>query len=113
LCDYFGELLLDNLISLVSRYEGLITCVCFMGGDQNLDELKDALKTVKDMGLKTCLYSGEDNVNVFFHLLPLLDYLKVGRYVESLGGLSCKSTNQRFYKVGENLIDITERFYTH
>lgn len=45
-------------------------------------------------------------------LLELLDYIKVGPYVESLGALDSPTTNQRLYQViheGDEiqLIDIT------
>ena len=38
------------------------------------------------------------------------DYIKVGPYVEELGGLKSEKTNQRLYRViGGNLEDITNR----
>ena len=61
--------------------------------------------------LKTCLYSGCDCIQPFVPLLPLLDYLKIGRYDEKLGGLDSGTTNQRFYRVENGqLIDETEQF---
>ena len=41
------------------------------------------------------------------------DFVKVGPYVERLGGLDHETTNQRLYKVenGKELVDITSRFW--
>lgn len=112
LWEYFGNNLLDDLDALLNSYKGLISCVCFMGGDQNMDDLRTALRIVKGYELKTCVYSGEDDAILFKDILPMLDYLKVGRYIQKLGGLSSPTTNQRFYKVKNGFTDITERFYT-
>jgi anaerobic ribonucleoside-triphosphate reductase activating protein len=111
LWEYFGDNLLDNLDYIVSRYNGLISCVCFMGGDQNLYDLAAALQIVKAHGLKTCIYSGIDDIGIFNGLTHSLDYLKVGHYDKQLGGLNSNTTNQHFYKIDKsNIIDITERF---
>ena len=38
--------------------------------------------------------------------------IKLGPYIEDLGPLNSKNTNQRFYKIEENkLIDITNLFW--
>ena len=40
------------------------------------------------------------------------DYVKLGPYIESLGGLKSEKTNQRLYKrVGEEWQDITSSFW--
>ena len=114
LWEYKGSILKDEIKSVVDRYEEYITCVCFMGGDQNISELKELCKLIKDSyGLKTCIYSGEniiDKFKVFFDR-KLLDYLKIGEYDKSLGGLNCKNTNQKMYEIKNNQIqDITYRF---
>ena len=62
-------------------------------------------------GLKTCLYSGNDDKEAFQSLYGLLDYLKIGHYDEKLGGLDCPTTNQRFYRFDHGrLIDETSLF---
>lgn len=113
LWDDVGELLLDNLDDLLDRYEDLITCVCFMGGEQNADELLLALQRVRWRGLKTCLYSGSDTTDGFTHLFPWLDYLKIGHYDEELGGLDSPTTNQMMFYFAEpgRGYDITSRFW--
>ena len=47
-----------------------------MGEGQNPAQLREVLQIVRCHGLKTCLYSGCENVEPFHDLLPLLDYLK-------------------------------------
>ena len=62
-------------------------------------------------GLKTSLYSGNDDKEAFQSLYGLLDYLKTGHYDEKLGGLDCPTTNQRFYRFDHGrLIDETSLF---
>lgn len=92
-----GRPLLEDLREIVLKYVGHITCVCFMGGDQNPDELVDAIDICRYEGLKTCLYTGKESVR--WDILPKLNYLKLGPYVEERGGLSSPTTNQRFYKI--------------
>lgn len=70
-----------------------------MGEGQNLARLREALQIVRCHGLKTCLYSGRENIEAFRDLLPLLDYLKLGEYRPDRGGLDSPNTNQRFYRV--------------
>lgn len=70
-----------------------------MGEGQNPVQLREALQIVRCHGLKTCLYSGCESVEPFFDLLPLLDYLKLGEYRPDRGGLDSPNTNQRFYRV--------------
>lgn len=108
-----GRPLLDDLDSLLKWYRHAITCVCFMGGDHCIDELKEALQIAKDAGKKTCLYSGSDTASEFAELIPLLDYLKVGHYDNQLGGLNNPNTNQFMLAFDEcgNGTDITNMFW--
>lgn len=99
-----GFELTDELFNYwLSKYQGLISCVCFMGGEWQLDELKNKLSLAKTQGLKTCLYTGQDTLAE--EIKPLLDFAKLGRWRQELGGLSSSFTNQRFINVasGENL----------
>lgn len=111
LWEYFGDILIDNLESLILKYKDYITCVCFMGGDQNMEDLISACKMVRSYGLKTCVYSGSNNKYKFDSILELLDYLKIGSYMQYYGGLDQVATNQRFYKIKDReLLDITYKF---
>lgn len=114
LWEYKGNILKDDIKSVIDQYKEYITCVCFMGGDQNIDELKELCKLIKNSyELKICIYSGEDTINKFKTFIDewLLDYLKIGRYNKMLGGLDCKNTNQKMYSfIDKNIRDITHLF---
>jgi len=115
LWEYEGKYVSDDIDSVIELYKGLITCVCFMGGDQNLLELKSLLQKCKENGFKTCLYSGLDDMHELDSLLELLDYIKIGSYKIKLGGLNSKTTNQRFYMKNSSgeFIDTTYVFQKH
>lgn len=113
----FGNYVDDDLPALLDRYKGMITCVCFMGGDQAIDNLREWLKRIKEeYDLKTCVYSGTDDIDTFDNCLDYLDYLKIGPYKKEFGGLDNPNTNQKFYIVVKdedteiNLFDITLAF---
>ena len=98
LWSYNGEYLIDDIDELLSRYSDLISCVCFMGGDQNQDDLLYCINKAKENNLKTCLYTGVDDIeSINENIIEKLDYIKTGRYIEELGGLDKNSTNQRFF----------------
>lgn len=101
LWEYEGSYILDDLEQLIRKYDGLITCVCFMGGDQNFNELTQCFKIIKSYGLKTCLYSGLDSMPQHM-TLDLFDYIKLGHYDSNLGGLNQATTNQIFLKLSTN-----------
>ena len=126
--------LLDNLIA---RYAGLITCVCFMGGDQDPAEVLRLAEHVKSYfstsstslssfpslegragerfeRLHTAWYSGRNRELPSYGegLEKGFDYIKIGPYIESLGGLKSPTTNQRLYKrEGDIWQDITPLFW--
>lgn len=111
-----GEVLDEESLSrLLDTYGRSVTCVCFMGGDacpREVESLSAYLRAGSGGRLKAGWYSGKDR-------LPEgcsprhFDYIKLGAYVERLGGLDSPATNQRFYRVEEgNMIDITSRFRT-
>lgn len=101
LWDYIGRYISEDIEGVLRQYKGLATCVCFMGGDQNLSEMKDLLARCKTHGFKTCIYSGSNNMALFKDLRDVLDYLKIGEYKEELGGLKNKNTNQIFYGIND------------
>lgn len=89
-----GDILDNNvLISSIEKYLGMITCVVFLGGEWH-DDLFALLDICKSYSLKTCLYTGLNDVDV--KIKSKLNYLKTGRWIESLGGLDSSKTNQRF-----------------
>lgn len=98
--------------------ESGITCVAFMGGDSNPEEVRDLASFLKKSypELKVAWYSGKEYI---LANLDDLDYLKMGPYKEECGPLNKDTTNQKFFKVihlrtGENrLSDITYKFWKH
>ena len=97
---------MNLLDALVAKYQGLITCVAFMGGDQAPEEVAEL---AKGLSLKAAWYSGRMNLPA---VDGAFDYVKIGPYIESLGGLKSEKTNQRLYKrVGERWEDITSSFW--
>ena len=112
LSEDIGIPLLDVLESKLEYYFGLITCVLFLGGDDEyqIDELIKCVEICKEFGVKVALYSGAEDVpNV---LWSIFDYIKVGPYVEELGALKDKTTNQRMYKKIDGVWqDITHVFW--
>lgn len=113
LWNYNGEFMMKNLNNIIQENLDFITCVCFMGGDQNQEELLYHLKYIRDKyGLKTCLYTGCDDITQLNAFFPYLNYLKVGRYNEELGGLNALTTNQKMYQIKDGKIhkDITSLF---
>jgi anaerobic ribonucleoside-triphosphate reductase activating protein len=98
---------------LLDKYGGAITCVCFMGGDASpyeVEQLAVYLRSKTDGRIKSGWYSGKpvlpegcsvDNFN----------YIKLGPYIERLGGLDVPTTNQRFYRINKgHMIDMTTWF---
>lgn len=105
-----GYFLDFEVIKILKSY--YISCICFMGGDGNVDELRDLLTQCRKTwpNIKLAMYSGKPYMNE--KLAPLLDYYKVGPYMSEYGPLNNPETNQRFYKKEDSeWIDITHRFY--
>ncbi len=102
----------DALDDLFAKYGKSITCVCFMGGDREpLEIQKCALYVKQHTKCKTAWYSGRDCIPDYFSIQSL-DFIKLGPYIESLGGLDSPTTNQHFYKISAdgNLEDWTYKF---
>ena len=105
------ELTTELFVSEIEKANG-ITCVCLMGGTWPEVEglVREAThKLLRDY--KWAWYTGNNFLEAkWFHTF---DYIKVGPYVQELGGLNKPTTNQRMYKrTNHNVEDITYRFYT-
>lgn len=106
-----------ELTSLIEANRG-ITCVAFMGGDVNPEEINLYAAFIKGMypGIKVAWYSGRQELSKDIDLMNF-DYIKLGPYDEDKGSLNKRTTNQRFYKVFHfstgrcELIDITHKFW--
>lgn len=90
----------EYLQKRIEQYKGLITCVLFMGGEWHPDLLAARLQQVRDAGLHTCLYTGQEDVPAA--LKARLTYLKTGPWRAALGGLDSPHTNQRFIDLRTN-----------
>ena len=112
LAEDIGNILnLQALTSLIDSNSG-ITCVCIMGGDANPSKVDDIAQDIKEYypKLKVAWYSGRQELSKDINLNNF-DFIKLGPYIEELGPLNSKTTNQRFYKIENNkLIDITYKF---
>ena len=70
------------------------------GGEWHQDQLALMLKYAQEKGYKTCLYSGQDEVDK--NILQYLTFVKTGPWIQELGGLESKTTNQLFTEVKTN-----------
>ena len=122
LAEDIGEPLdLQHLTNLIDSNKG-ITCVCIMGGDANPSEVDDIAQDIKEYypELKIGWYSGRQELSKEINL-ENFEFVKLGPYIEELGTLTSKTTNQRMYKVvynhyddgtaGYELNDITYKFH--
>ncbi|WP_136468828.1 anaerobic ribonucleoside-triphosphate reductase activating protein [Flagellimonas onchidii] len=98
-----GEKLTPHLFAnILYKYHGFASCVLFMGGEWHQNELVQHLKFAKAKGYKTCLYTGQDYVEDA--ILQQLTWIKTGKWIQSLGGLNNRKTNQKFIEVRTNKI---------
>ncbi|WGE31175.1 anaerobic ribonucleoside-triphosphate reductase activating protein [Actinobacillus genomosp. 2] len=101
-----GQILTETYLhQQLEKYDGLISCVLFLGGEWQAESLLTLLKFVKAKGLNTCLYTGLEKNELPEALLAELTYLKTGRWLAERGGLDSLTTNQRFIdlRTNENL----------
>ena len=99
-----GELMTEDFLdALIGRYASAITCFCFMGGDADPSEIQRLAFWIIDRfpGIRTAWYSGRQELPDGFDLRSM-NYIKLGPYIEELGGLKSPTTNQVFYVVGQD-----------
>lgn len=109
----YGDILYDKFINIIDLYRTYATCVCFLGEGKNTieehNEFNKMIAYAHQKGLKTCLYCGRDTIIESW--MKNFDYIKLGSYQVSLGGLSNISTNQKMLqKINNDYIDITYKF---
>lgn len=102
------------LDKFMDEYKSEITCVCFMGGDADpgyVERLASYMHR-EHPGMKVAWYSGRQRIPAGINR-KVFDYVKLGPYIEHLGCLKERTTNQRLYKraVGDDFTDITPRFW--
>lgn len=102
------------LDEMLCEYGSAITCICFMGGDAEpgyLNVLACYLHR-EHPEYKVGWYSGRQRISSTICKSDF-DYIKVGPYIEHLGCLKERTTNQRLYKhaMGDHFTDITPFFW--
>jgi len=108
LWDKTGEVLTTNFIDdLVKQYTDAISCVCFMGEGESMEETCKFARYIRDTHhLKTALYTGMTLIELsefwFDHVIKSFNYFKVGPYIADLGGLDSPDTNQQMFSVQES-----------
>lgn len=108
--DIGTKLTFEELDSLIHKNQG-ITCVGFMGGEPKEVNSRAFHIHMNYPHLKVGWYTGFDVLPNEIEL-DWFNYIKLGPYIEELGGLDNPNTNQRFYVVkNNNLIDCTKKFY--
>ena len=82
----------------LQKYDGLVNCICFMGGDLRGDEdhFVQLLEVCQEKNIEVCIYTGLTEVFVPAKIKSLVRFLKVGPYSASRGGLESVETNQIF-----------------
>ena len=86
----------DSLSSLLSSHRG-ITCVCFMGsGGGEYKSLNKLAERLKIKGYKVAIYLGEDSIPSELNI-QVFDYIKIGHWDPTKGGLDSPTTNQKMY----------------
>ena len=102
----------ELLASLIGRYSAAITCFCFMGGDAEPMEVQRLAGWIRQTypQLKTAWYSGRETLPDGFDVRSL-DYLKLGPYIEELGGLKSPTTNQMLFRIHPD--EYKERIYLY
>lgn len=113
--DQGEELNEASLGALIDHYDGAITCVGLMGGDNDPEAVLTLLQWVRrhyEGRLKTGWYSGRTWVPPVPKLTAALNFLKLGPYIASRGPLDKPTTNQRYFTVMPDgtLRDDTDRF---
>lgn len=122
--DIGEELDIKALMDIIDRNKG-VTCICFMGGDQDIDELKNlaiSCRIRSDYPYRVAWYSGREKMPEN-GIMDYLDYIKLGPYKEEFGPINKTTTNQRLYAKGKILnkpdaspnrfYDITDKFWNN
>ncbi|MDO4159469.1 MAG: anaerobic ribonucleoside-triphosphate reductase activating protein [Prevotellaceae bacterium] len=103
-----------TLNKFIHEYGSDITCICFMGGDSEPEYVNVLARYIhrEHPNMKVAWYSGRTRISSAVNKADF-DYIKVGPYIEHLGCLKSRTTNQRLYKkaAGDDFTDITEVFW--
>lgn len=94
--DDYGSVLTFDAIREMRLQNPHISCICFMGGDNDHTALYHLCKEIKSYypSLKLAFYSGLTEADPV--LKEVLDYYKIGPYIPKYGPLNLTTTNQVF-----------------
>lgn len=110
------ELTEEEYTLLIEKYIYDVTCICFMGGDANPQEIEELAQFSKKKfpSLKTAWYSGMASIPETIDQKSF-DYIKIGAYIPAKGPLNKPTTNQRLYAIEADgsRTDITSLFWKH
>lgn len=114
--DIGSELNAIEILKFKCTYDG-ISCICLMGGDSDPAQINELAKVIKggDKPLKAAWYSGRQYIPDEIDLKNF-DFIKIGPYIEKLGGLDKRTTNQQFFRIDhisgkDFIVDITSKFW--
>lgn len=117
-----GEPLTEAALKDLIESNSGISCVCFMGGDNDTMSINILAAFVRKTypKLKIAWYSGRPYYPMYF-TKENFDYLKLGPYIKERGGLNSPTTNQKLLKFAwdktktnlgfVNVEDITYKFH--
>ena len=100
--------------AFVNEYGKNITCIAFMGGDNDPMGVNMLAQYIHEEHpqYKVAWYSGRVRITSAVNKADF-DYIKVGPYLKHLGPLKQPTTNQRLYRQNDTgeFEDITSRFW--
>jgi len=104
----------DAIDAFIGEYGRNITCIAFMGGDNDpmgVDMLAQYIHEEHPQ-YKVAWYSGRLRITSAINKADF-DYIKIGPYIKHLGPLKQPTTNQRLYRQNDTgeFEDITSRFW--
>lgn len=107
-------LTIDEIDSLLEHNPG-ITCILFLGGEHDVPYLSKIAKYTHQK-IKTAWYCGLDSIPDNTDIMNYMDWIKVGPWDYTKGGLDSETTNQRMYRIyhykdRNEQTDITSSFW--
>ena len=110
--EQFGSELTDETFAAwLNKYQGMVSNVLFYGGEWEPKRLVELIRQAKARGLKTTLYTGLEFSQLPQQIIDHVSYLKTGKYIKKLGGITSTNSNQFFYDI-DNRRNLTHLFRT-